>query len=278
MKKWIIWSLSALTLAIVICPVAFGEQVGAGNNPSVIRNIGIESDGSVDLVTIHVNGNIPEINPFTLTLPDRIVVDLTGCILPKGTIPPGAGDGIVKAIRVGQHPGKIRLVLDVETLAGVDYDTTKEEGLVTVHVRATGKRVQKTVQPPALSPLAETTLTDAPADSEAGPREGIEAADQTTDASDTQSIADGPDTEYSEEGITDSEDIWGEDTDVFPGEDTNDLWGEAPPSEDDNTRASDLWDQEPSDMAGAESAKDLWNSADSSPGVDNTPSPFELSG
>ncbi len=246
MKKWIIWVLSALTMALTICPTASGEEVETRDmQRSVVRNIELESDDLGDIVTILFSGHVPEIIPFTLTSPDRIVVDLDECILSKDAMQPEAGSGIVKAIRVGQHPDKVRIVLDTETLTGIGFDATENKGVVTIHISRPKNEIQESFQASEHSPV--------PANAPTLPGNN-------------------------EEETAASEDIWGEDTDTYPENNRDDIWGEAPPATNENVRASDLWDQETSDMAGAESAKGLWDSADSSPGADSTPPPFELSG
>ena len=246
MKIWAIWVLSALTMAVTICPSASGEDIETGDmQRSVVRNIELESDDSGDTVTIHFSGIIPEINPFTLTSPDRIVIDLEGCTLSKNTIRPEDGSGIVRAVRVGQHPGKVRIVLDTEILNGIDFDASENRGVVTIFISNPKNETQESFQTTEHSPAADSTPTSHGSN---------------------------------EEETAGSEDIWGEDTDVSPDDDADNLWGEAPPSEDDNTRASDLWDQGPSDVARTESAKGLWDSADSSPDAISTLPPVELSG
>ena len=238
MKKWTIVALFVLVVATATCPAAFAKGVGNTDmQPSVVRSIELESDASGDTVTIHISGNVPEISPFTLTSPDRIVVDLDECLLSKDIVPAGAGSGIVKAIRVGRHTGKVRIVLDTETLTGIDFDATKDENIITVHLSTPKNETQSSFQPPERPP-ASTIEPASPDNSGEEPANGG--------------------------------DIWEENTETFPENAGDDIWSEAASATDENLRASDLWDQAPSDVAEAESSGGLWDSADN---MESTPPP-----
>jgi len=243
MKKWIIRALAVVVVAIATCPTAFGKEVETRDMPqSIVTNIELEADDSGAILRIHMKGSTPEVNPFTLTSPDRIVVDFYGCLLQGDAIPPEVGSGIVKTIRIGKHPDKMRIVLDIKTLAGTKVETQEDEGIVTVHISA-GKREGLPSSPlptPSPAPTIEPTGPLPPTVSEAKMSE--------------------------------------ENEETFTKDVPDDLGRETHEAADEDLRKSDLWEQEPSDMDETESTKDLWNRADSGSGDDSATSRFEISG
>jgi type IV pilus assembly protein PilQ len=83
----------------------------------------IRSDEEVKVYIIG-DGSISNYNVFTLTDPARVVVDLMGVelVASKGRVPPS--DKLLKNIRVGEHPEKVRVVFDLIPAAGLPYQVT----------------------------------------------------------------------------------------------------------------------------------------------------------
>ena len=70
------------------------------------------------------DGSFGNYNVFNLTDPARVVLDLLGVesVSGKGNIPPS--NTLLKGIRVGAHPDKVRVVFDLIPAAGLPYQVT----------------------------------------------------------------------------------------------------------------------------------------------------------
>jgi type IV pilus assembly protein PilQ len=110
------------------------------------------------------DGSIAKYNVFTMTDPARVVLDLMGVELAAGkaTVPPS--DPLVKGIRMGTHPDKVRVVFDLIPAEGLPY-----------HITSVGDRLVITFEPgsgfPASPPIEVTTVAE--------PAEAAEAPTQT---------------------------------------------------------------------------------------------------
>jgi type IV pilus assembly protein PilQ len=124
----------------------------------------IRSDDEVKVYIIG-DGTIKEYNVFTLTDPARVVLDLMGVKLAasKGGVPPS--DKLLKDIRVGQHPNKVRVVLDLIPAAGLPYQVTSVEDRLVV-----------TLKPGSKFPAKQPIVMAAPA---AAPRKEVVKAKRT---------------------------------------------------------------------------------------------------
>ncbi|MCG6919222.1 MAG: type IV pilus secretin PilQ, partial [Deltaproteobacteria bacterium] len=91
----------------------------------------IRSDEEVKVYIIG-DGSIGNYNVFTLTDPARVVLDLMGVKLAatKGAVPPS--DKLLKNIRVGEHPEKVRVVFDLIPAAGLPYQVTSVDDRLVV--------------------------------------------------------------------------------------------------------------------------------------------------
>jgi type IV pilus assembly protein PilQ len=91
----------------------------------------IRSDEEVKVYIIG-DGSIGNYNVFTLTDPARVVLDLMGVKLAaaKGGVPPS--DKLLKNIRVGEHPEKVRVVFDLIPPAGLPYQVTSVDDRLVV--------------------------------------------------------------------------------------------------------------------------------------------------
>ena len=91
----------------------------------------IRSDDEVRVYIIG-DGSLKNYNVFTLTDPARVVLDLMGVKLAasRGAIPPS--DKLLKKIRVGEHPNKVRVVFDLIPAAGLPYQVTSVDDRLVV--------------------------------------------------------------------------------------------------------------------------------------------------
>jgi len=91
----------------------------------------IRSDEEVKVYIIG-DGSISDYNVFTLTGPARLVLDVMGVKLAatKGAVPPS--DKLLKNVRVGEHPEKVRVVFDLIPPKGLPYQVTSVEDRLVV--------------------------------------------------------------------------------------------------------------------------------------------------
>ena len=107
--------------------VAFTAQPSA-EEPSVpagkitaIQPIAADAELKIYIIG---DGSFGNYNVFNLTDPARVVLDLMGVesVSGKGNIPPS--NTMLKGIRVGAHPDKVRVVFDLIPAAGLPYQVT----------------------------------------------------------------------------------------------------------------------------------------------------------
>lgn len=78
-----------------------------------VRSIGIADEGAATRVDLRLSATARYVL-FTLTNPDRVVIDLSAAALGPSALPLPAGAGAVRQVRVAQRPGgQLRIVLDV---------------------------------------------------------------------------------------------------------------------------------------------------------------------
>jgi N-acetylmuramoyl-L-alanine amidase len=101
-------------------------------------------------VTASLSGGVNNINYFTLSDPQRVVVDISNTALntPSSTIKVNSAG--VSSIRLGETSGTSRIVVDVSSLAG--YTVTSADNTVTIKVTTT-----------AAAATSASTATAAPA-------------------------------------------------------------------------------------------------------------------
>jgi type IV pilus assembly protein PilQ len=124
----------------------------------------IRSDDEVKVYIIG-DGYLNNYNVFTLTDPARVVLDLMGVKLAasRGAVPPS--DKLLKNIRVGEHPNKVRVVFDLIPAAGLPYQVT-----------SAGDRLVVTFKPGSGFPPSPPIVAAVPA---AAPRKEAQKAKRT---------------------------------------------------------------------------------------------------
>ncbi|MGD8314649.1 MAG: type IV pilus secretin PilQ, partial [Syntrophobacterales bacterium] len=124
-------------------PAASGEKSRPAGKITAIQPITYGEELKVYIIG---DGSITKYNVFTLTDPARVVLDLMGVELAAGkaNVPPS--DPLVKGIRMGTHPNKVRIVFDLIPAAGLPY-----------HLTSVGDRLVVTFEPgdgfPATPPI-----------------------------------------------------------------------------------------------------------------------------
>lgn len=87
------------------------EQGGALSLLARLREVRLENDALHGATTLPIAWRA-----FSLQNPNRLVIDLAGCVLPEVPLPLPEPSGAVKAVRVGQFdPHTVRIVLEMDT-------------------------------------------------------------------------------------------------------------------------------------------------------------------
>jgi hypothetical protein len=93
-------------------PWATAEPAAEAKRASVLSGVSAQASGQGVLLGLQADGQIEGMKSFVLEEPLRLVVDLPGM---KNAVPESrvaVEHGTVKAVRVGQHEGKVRVVVD----------------------------------------------------------------------------------------------------------------------------------------------------------------------
>lgn len=90
---------------------------------SVARQITLASQGEEDRITIATGALHTSFNVNRLRSPDRLVIDVPNAHIPKSAAI-SERTALVQGIRVGLHPGKARIVVDLENSA-IEHNVTQ---------------------------------------------------------------------------------------------------------------------------------------------------------
>jgi type IV pilus assembly protein PilQ len=111
-------------------------------------------------VEIEADGPIDNVDSFALANPDRVVVDLFGAKSTLASAKQSFDSGVVSQARVGQHPDKVRVVLDLRSKTGKPTVVPTEKG-VRIELVASGEKSAQTsdahaeMTPPAAPDMAQ---------------------------------------------------------------------------------------------------------------------------
>ena len=88
------------------------SQRPAASGPGSLLGVDVEGTADRTIVRMQTEGAAPEVKTFTLENPPRLVIDLVGLVnkVRAQKIPLDLPQA--ERLRIGQHPGKVRLVLD----------------------------------------------------------------------------------------------------------------------------------------------------------------------
>ena len=104
---------SAALVAILVATTT-GLPAPAGERPVSVRKISLATVASGTQVDIAFDGAVGAANLFSLSGPDRVVLDLTSVVLDTRTAALPAATGVVHRLRSGPRDGGVRLVFDVD--------------------------------------------------------------------------------------------------------------------------------------------------------------------
>ncbi len=153
----------------LLVPALLGSAVLAQEN----RLTSARLDG--DVLRLSVNDELQAVRHFPLPGPPRVVVDLFGIDASVAEMPAPAAGSPAFEVRTGQHPGFVRVVVDLKS-ALPSYQVRQSEGLVeiglgtTLPPSATGVLVGESPVPgaapaprPAAAPVVDVAVEAAPA-------------------------------------------------------------------------------------------------------------------
>jgi type IV pilus assembly protein PilQ len=124
-------------------------------------------------IEIEADGPIDNVDSFLLTNPDRVVVDLFGAKSGMSKAKEQFAEGVVSQARIGEHAGKVRVVLDLRSKTGKPVVVPTEKG-VRIELSADGKTAASGVDAASATPAAPDTA--------ATPAEAAPASDSAATA------------------------------------------------------------------------------------------------
>lgn len=127
-------SLPLVALTLLASPIhnslAQPPKAGLSEGPKTITSkehvsvlIDREIDGPKSFIVLKISvPNDSKINAFSLTNPARLVVDFEGSSIKKSEDFQAPKNGVVRQIRLGSHPGKLRVVIDLIAATPPEYE------------------------------------------------------------------------------------------------------------------------------------------------------------
>ena len=135
-------ALSLMMAAVPYCLNAAPDLTPSASHEKVmskIVSVTINERGYATIVKILGDGKVPEYTSEVINFPPRIIVDIPVAAhsFQSMTIP-GKGPNL-KGVRIGHHPGSIRVVLDIKGSDVPTFTTTYEDNGVSVLLRSSGR-------------------------------------------------------------------------------------------------------------------------------------------
>ena len=148
----------ALRARHAISAALFALAVCASPSRAEVRLLALEAAGDAagTRIELAADGAPPPREPFLLTAPSRLVLDLPGVVNATGKDRFEVGGRDVLRVRLGRHPGFLRIVLDLAPGSGTSHRVEwRGTGLVLAFGDARLPAVAAEPPPPAVEPPAE---------------------------------------------------------------------------------------------------------------------------
>ena len=151
-----------IALGLSTAPLALAERKLSGavtlsskDRVSVVLDRETADDGSYVVLKIVTPQDV-KIEAFMLPSPPRIVLDLTGASVKRSETFNAPTNDVVKAVRLGSHPGKLRVVVDLVKAEAPKYDwkAGKRQVILRMLEKAAPAAAPETTQPPT-QPVAQ---------------------------------------------------------------------------------------------------------------------------
>lgn len=175
---------AAATPASPAKPAAASKSVASTHASAKLKALVASASG----MEIEADGPIDNVDSFLLSNPDRVVVDLFGAKSGMSHAKQSFAEGVVSQARIGEHPDKVRVVLDLRMKTGKPVVVPTDKG-VRIELTSDGKVANAahsaaSAVPAAPAPAdATATPSDAPAQAAAAAENAAPAmADASGDA------------------------------------------------------------------------------------------------
>jgi|GEM_PF-217389 len=130
-----------------------------------IVNILSKREGNLLRIVVVTDGAVGSVDAFTLPNPPRIVVDLMGLKSAYSKTRLDIKDGGITTVRVGKHPDKVRLVIDVAGGRMIPYTTVRkgDQLIITIGEGAEAAAPSEAApSPPKTSPSVPSPIEPTP--------------------------------------------------------------------------------------------------------------------
>ncbi len=152
---------------------AESRKGGLSDGPKTIASkekvsilINREIDGTKSFIVLKISvPNDSKINAFLLSAPPRLVVDFEGASIKKSEDLQAPENGVIKQIRLGAHPSKLRVVVDLVKSTPPEYEwkAGKRQAIIKILESEENAAPAPTAAPatPTIVPTAPATTTPA---------------------------------------------------------------------------------------------------------------------
>ncbi len=111
--------------------VTSGEGQNGLNKAKHLTGISVEKVANGVRVFLDGDGSFGDYTSKLMERPDRLVIDIKGLKELLDLDELSVNSTLLKTVRVGQHPGMLRIVLDLSSIAEVEFDVkTLSDGLL----------------------------------------------------------------------------------------------------------------------------------------------------
>jgi len=137
-------AISALALVLLLAPAHLAAQ------PVTVRNgpltVSLTAQGTLTAVTVSPVG-AAKAQVFPVADPSRIVIDLPGVFVGRNLERDISGGGAVYAVRIGTHPRKTRVVLDLVAADIPPFEVIPGRGRVQILIGSKAKKSAPVASP-----------------------------------------------------------------------------------------------------------------------------------
>jgi Flp pilus assembly protein TadD len=136
-RRWI-------PLVVGVALGALWSSRGLAQSSSLqLSELRFDGAGSQRTLTLQFSQTPSAVQSFVLTLPTRLVIDVSGPVpnVAPGTIP--VKDTLLARVRMGIHNQRLRFVLDLQTTEVPKFSVAQQQGIVTALLTAPGEQLSE---------------------------------------------------------------------------------------------------------------------------------------
>lgn len=148
------------TIAEVMLPKKAYPDKAYPNKAKYIADLAVEESDSGTQIIIIGDGYIGDYNTFTLADPPRIVTDVIAVqnLFRKNSI--NIKNQLLKTVRIGQHPDKVRLVLDIPDGISSRFTTSKFENKLIITLGESIVEEQSVIEVPDVESIGKDEIVE----------------------------------------------------------------------------------------------------------------------